>query len=59
MENKDFVHIVIVTYDTFAQPEIIPTFEIILCEHCFISIIQNLCGLCGENISIIISIFLQ
>ena len=46
---KNSVHIVKVSDDTFAQPEIIPIFGIMLCVLSLISSIQNYCELCGKK----------
>jgi hypothetical protein len=59
MGEKDLVHIVKVSDDTFTMSEIIPVFGIMLCVLSLISSIQNYCELCAKNISIIIIIYLQ
>ena len=47
--EKDLVHIVKVSGDTFAQSEIIPKFGIMLCVLSLISSYQNYCALCDKK----------
>lgn len=58
MGEKDLVHIVKVSDDTFARPEIIPVSGIMLCILSLISCVQSQCELCVKNISIVIIIYL-